>query len=247
MSDWDAFTEGAHCTPAVRLEVLAATPLFCALTPDALQAVNDRCRALATSAGETVHHAGERAQSLFVVATGLVKLLRHAADGRSVLHDLVAPGESFGSLQALGDRHYAHDAVVVRGGCLLRLAAEDFDALLGDVPGVARAALAITAGRLRDARGSVDALATLTVEGRLAAGLLRLARKVGVGDDAGTQLTERVAQVDLAAMTGTSPESVSRTFARWRAAGLVADGEHGWRLPDVAALERLAEGGRGAR
>jgi CRP/FNR family transcriptional regulator, nitrogen oxide reductase regulator len=90
-------------------------------------------------------------------------------------------------------------------------------------------------------------LVTLTVEGRLAAGLLRLARKVGVDDDAGTQLTERVSQVDLAAMTGTSPESVSRTFARWRAAGLVADGERGWRLPDVAALERLAEGGREAR
>jgi hypothetical protein len=48
-------------------------------------------------------------------------------------------------------------------------------------------------------------------------------------------------------MTGTSPESVSRTFARWRVAGLVADGEHGWRLPDVEALERLADGGRAAR
>jgi CRP/FNR family transcriptional regulator, nitrogen oxide reductase regulator len=247
VNDWARLRDPGHCTPAVRLAVLGATPLFTTLTPAGLAGVNARCRAVAVDEGETIHRTGEPAQRLYVVATGLVKLLRHAADGRTVMHDLVAPGESFGALQALGDPAYGHDAVVIRGGCLLTLAAADFDALLTEVPGVATAALSITARRLREAQGAVDALSTLPVEGRLAAGLLRLARKVGRATEAGTQLTERVSQVDLAALTGTTPESVSRTFARWRRLGLLLDGATGWCLPDVGRLERLTVGAETGR
>lgn len=235
-------SDAAHCSKDVRLERLGATPLFGALGPRALASVNERCRAVAYQGGETIHHEGEPAERLYVVASGAVKLLRHGADGAAVLHDVAAPGETFGSLQALGDDVYRDEAVALRPGCLLVLAAETFQELLREVPGVAEAALRATAERLREAQGTVQALSTLPVEGRLAATLLRLARKTGVEGPYGTHLAVAPSQVDLASMTGTTPESVSRTFARWRARGLLATGPEGPVLRDVAALEALREG-----
>jgi CRP/FNR family transcriptional regulator, nitrogen oxide reductase regulator len=232
--------DGVHCSAAVRLEVLRRTTLFRTLDPAALRRVNEGCRAVAAEPGETILREGEPAQRLAVVATGAVKLLRHGADGKAVLLDVIVPGEWFGSLGALGDDVYRHDAVALRSGCLLMLSADTFRALLRDVPGVAEAALDLTAQRLREAQGAVRSLATLPVEGRLAATLLRLASKVGREGPEGVRLEVAPTQVDLAAMTGTTFESVSRVFASWRARGLIAATSEGPLLRDMEALAVLA-------
>jgi CRP/FNR family transcriptional regulator, nitrogen oxide reductase regulator len=236
--------DGAHCSAAVRLEMLGRTTLFRTLGPEALQRVNEGCRAVAAEPGETILREGEPAERLAVVATGAVKLVRHGADGKAVLLDVVVPGEWFGSLGALGDDVHRYDAVALRSGCLLILSAETFRDLLRGVPGVAEAALDLTAQRLREAQGAVRSLATLPVEGRLAATLLRLASKVGRADADGVRLEVAPTQVDLAAMTGTTFESVSRVFGRWRARGLIATTPEGPLLRDMEALAVLAGEGR---
>jgi CRP/FNR family transcriptional regulator, nitrogen oxide reductase regulator len=230
-----------HCSAAVRLEMLGRTSLFRTLDPEALERVNAGCRAVPAVPGETILREGEPADRLFVVATGVVKLVRYGADGKAVLLDVIVPGEWFGSLGALGDDVYRHDAVALRPGCLLLLSAEAFRDLLREVPGVAEAALDVTAQRLREAQGTVRSLATLSVEGRLAATLLRLAAKVGRDGPDGVHLEVAPTQVDLAAMTGTTFESVSRVFARWRSRGLIATTPEGPLLRDMAGLAALAE------
>jgi CRP/FNR family transcriptional regulator, nitrogen oxide reductase regulator len=242
MAEGPDIVDAHHCSREVRLEMLGRAPLFRELEPELLADVNERCRAVAAVAGDIVHRAGEPADRFHVVATGLVKLVRYGADGRAVLHDVVAPGESFGSLRALGDPVHDHEAVVVRPGCLLSVSTEDFRAMLREVPGVAEAALAITVERLHEARGAVDALATLPVGGRLAASLVRLAGKIGERTADGVRLTLGLSQGDLAAMAATSPESVSRTFARWRQRGILSTGAGGIVIRDLAALERLGAG-----
>jgi CRP/FNR family transcriptional regulator, nitrogen oxide reductase regulator len=235
----DSENRGVDCSAEVRLTMLGRAPLFRGLAPERLAAVNARCRAVPAVAGDTIYRQGDPADRFLVIATGLVKLLRFGPDGRPVVHDLVTPGESFGALEALGDLAHDHDAVVVRSGCLLGVSTGDFRAMVREIPGVAEAALGITVRRLREARGAVDALSTLPVEGRLAATLLRLARKIGAVEQGGVRLSLGLSQGDLAAMAATSPESVSRTLAAWRRRGLVTS-EGGMVLRDVAALERLA-------
>lgn len=222
--------------------MLGLAPLFRSLDDVALGRVNEQCRAVACAPGEVVYRQGDPADRLYVVATGAVKLVRHGPDGTPVLHDVVAPGETFGSLHALGDDRLVHEAVALRPGCLLLLTADAFHHVMRTETGVAEAALRLTADRLREAQGTVQALSTLPVEGRLAATLLRLARKVGEEGADGVRLGVAPTQVDLAAMTGTSPESVSRVFARWRAAGWIATGPGGPVLRAPEALGRLADG-----
>ena len=238
--------QAAHCGPDVRRAMLGRTPLFRSLDEGALARVDARCRALACDPGQIVQHAGDPADALYVVASGAVKLATVGPEGRAVLHDVAAPGETFGALRALGDEAAPHDATCIRHGCLLVVSADTFRALLREVPEVAAAALEATADRLRDAQSSVASLSTLPVEGRLAEALLRLARKSSVATPEGRRIDVAPTQVDLAAMVGTSAESVSRVFARWRAAGVLGTGPEGPILRDEAALERAARG-EGAR
>ncbi len=235
----DAFHDAASCTVDVRLTMLGRTPLFRGATPAELRLVNERCRAVAVRAGEVVVRAGDPAEDLFVVATGLVKLLEHTSDGRQVLLDVCVPGESFGSAPALGDEAYPHDAQAAADGCLLSLSAATFERLLHDLPSVAIAALELTSRRLREAQRAVQTLSTLPVEAQVADTLLRLAGKLDPAGHA-ERIELPLTQADLAAMSGTTPESVNRVLGTLKRRGWVASGRGWFSLLDRAALASLA-------
>lgn len=238
-----AADHAAACGIDVRLAMLARSPLFAGLDDAALARVNARCHAVAMAPGEVVYRKGEEAERLIVVATGQLKLLEHTADGGEVVLDLCVPGSFLGGAPMLGDVAYAHDAHALTHGCLLVLAADVFEAVVRDEPTVALNALRLTSQRLRDAQRTVQALSRRPVETQLAATLLRLAARLGGPETPAARLELALSQVDLAAMSGTTPESVSRTFAAWHRRGLVERGR-GWiELRDRAALEALAEGG----
>ncbi len=234
--------QAAMCGVDVRLAMLARSPLFAGLDDAALERVNDRCHAMATAPGDVVYRKGEPAERLYVVATGQLKLLEHDASGGEVVHDLCVPGSFLGGAPTLGDVAHAHDARALTHGCLLVLAAEVFEGIVRSEPTFALNALTLTSQRLRDAERTVQALSRRPVETQLATTLLRLAVRLGSTDAPARRLELALSQADLAAMSGTTPESVSRTFAAWQRRGLVARGR-GWiELKDRAALADLAEG-----
>jgi CRP/FNR family transcriptional regulator, nitrogen oxide reductase regulator len=244
MSPGGASRQAPTCSADVRRAVLAATPLFERLAPDDLARVHERCRAQGTFAGSVVHRAGAPAEVLYVVATGLVKLVQHASNGRQVVLDMVAPGEYFGGLPALGDDTHDSEARTLVDSCLLIVTSEDFAWMLRSFPSVALAALELTARRLREARSTVEELGSLSVEARLARVLVRLAAKLGSSvDDRAVRLPPEVRQGDLAAMTGTTPESVSRTFRAFKDRGAL-DRRGGAIHVVPTVLAAIAEGGK---
>ncbi len=235
-------SDATACGVGVRLAMLARSPLFSGLDDAALGRVNERCRAAAMTPGGAVYRKGEPAENLYVVATGQLKLLESTADGGEVVLDLCVPGSFLGGAPTLGDVAYPHEARALNHGCLLVLAAEVLEEIVRAEPVVALNALTLTARRLREAQRMVQALSRRPVEAQLAATLLRLAARLGTPDALARRLELTLSRVDLAAMSGTTPESVSRAFGAWGRRGLIRRGR-GWiELLDPEALEALAEG-----
>src|SRR5690625_3567727 len=94
---------GHSCPMPVRLQVLADSPIFGALAAEDLPGVDARCTARHVERGTNVYHAGDDADSLYVVAHGALKLSRPSLDGYEVLVDVVGPGDFLGMLTALGE------------------------------------------------------------------------------------------------------------------------------------------------
>lgn len=230
------------CTHDRRLEMLRQVPLFRTLGEADLEDVNRYFHARDFQAGEVIYRAGDPTRELFVVATGKVKILNYTSSGQQIVFDLLAPGESFGSLLALGDETYANDAQAQTFCCLLALSAQTFQEVVEQYPLVAVAALQLTAARLRDSRQVVRELSALSVEQRLAATLLKLSEKLSEPHEGGLLLQIPLPQHDLAAMMGTTPESVNRTLSKFKRTGLLESGRTWLILKDIERLKAVADG-----
>lgn len=229
-----------ECTIDQRLLVLSRVPFFAALEHPQLEAVNGMFRAYGYSPGEPIYRSGTPANRLFVVAHGRVKTVRHTAAGQDVLFGILTPGEMFGGLPVLGSSEYLDDAEAQTACCVLGISSTDFRVVLQRNPGVALAVLDVVAARLHEAQEALAQLSGLPVEARVAAALLKLGEKLGVAQEGGVLLDTPISRQDLAAMTGTTTESVSRVMSEFRKQGLIESGRRWIVLRSLLSLAEIA-------
>ncbi|HET9025968.1 MAG TPA: Crp/Fnr family transcriptional regulator [Trueperaceae bacterium] len=233
------------CTLDMRRQVLAAVPYFSALEPSELERVHASFHAVAMAAGETLVSEGDPAERFCVIASGRVKLNQSTAVGGQHLLDVLGPGASFGELPLLGQAHNAFGAEALTSGCLLVTSAEEFGELVSAFPKVALAVLEDVSAKLRDAQSRLRSSAgAVPVEARLASALLMLSARLGQPDGEGRTLGAPLSQEDLAAMTGSTLETVNRVLAQWRKGKIVTTGRRRLSIIDVPALAAISEAGK---
>lgn len=233
-------TEAHYCSIDLRLKILGRLPFFAGLPRKAITEINQRFVEVGFQPGETVYAAGDPAERLFVVADGKVKLLQHAAGGRNVLLDILASGDFFGNLAVLGVTEYPDTALAQTSSCVLSIRSDDFRQVLDAHPQLALKTLAVMAERLNAANQRVLQLSALPVEKRIALALLKLGEKLGRAQEDGLLIDVPLSRDELAEMTGTTTETVSRVMSQFQARGVVAGGRQWVAITDRNQLEALA-------
>lgn len=233
-------TEAHACSVNLRLQILGQVPFFAGLPQTELEKINRLFREVGYGPSETICFAGDPAERLFVVADGRIKLMRHSLTGKNVLLDLLAPGEFFGSLSMLDDAVYPDTAEAHTQTCVLSISADDFRQILEQNPPVVLKVLDITAVRLRAAQEQVQQLSALPVEGRIANLLLVLGKKFDQPEAEGLLIQVPLAREDIAAMTGTTPETASRVMSQFQKDGLIRTGRQWVAISDQVVLEQIA-------
>ena len=232
--------EPEACTPALRLRILKGLPFFSGLGEAEVSRLSASFGERGFEPGQIITMPGEPASRLYVVTHGNLVILRPMPSGQDVLLALLSRGDFFGSLAPHTDPP-CPDLVRARtAGCLLTIPAPQFRRILESHSSVALKVLEITAERLRETREMIEQLSARTVEERIAHTLLRLAGKLGSRGPGGVLIQAPLSQEDLAAMTGTTPESVSRAMGRFRQAGWVETGRRWVRIRDPRGLGRAA-------
>jgi len=235
--------EAERCNAVRRERILARVPFFAGLDPAEIRDINTLFREHGYEPGETIYFTGDPARLLCVVAAGKVKLIRHTLSGQDVITDILAEGEFFGTLAALGDEHYPDTAQAQTACCVLAIAAADFQRLLERYPPIALRLLPIVAGRLLATQEQVRQLSAHSVESRIAAVLLLLADKLGEPRDGQTLIQMPLSRQDLAAMTGATTETVSRVLSSLKRHAQIDSGRQWIAIVDRPALEELAATG----
>ena len=234
--------EAHHCSPAEQRRLLGGTPFFRRLPPEEIDEATASFRQADFPAEATIHLSGDSAERLSIVAAGMVKLVRPTPEGQDVLLDILGPGDYFGSLAALGDHVYREDAIAHTHCCILYTTSDEFRRLLQQFPAVSLATLDLVAERLRSAQETIEQISAYPVDQRLAATLLKLARRVGREEDGSILIEMPLSRQDLADMTGAKVETVSRVMSELRRAGLIDSGRRWIAIRDEDALAELAEG-----
>ena len=229
------------CPKPLRMRILAQIPIFADLTAEQLERIDDRLVSLAWSEGESLYTAGEPADHLYVIAAGSVRAAHTTADGQQTAVRMLGPGELFGAIDPIAAVHSESVEALVTT-CVLQMDVTDFREVLTEHPRVALRVLDDVAARLAAARAEANERASSSVAQRVANALLRLADSFGQqgGSGAGTLIQLPLSRTDLAGMTGSTPESVSRAMSRLRARGIIDSGRRWTSILDREALAEIA-------
>lgn len=160
--------------------------------------------------------------ALFVLARGKVKVVLYGESGREIILSIFkSPGDFFGEMSLLDNQPRSANVIAVEDSHLLMLARHSFAQGLESNPRLALNVVAELSRRLRRADTIIGNLALLDVYGRVARKLRELAQQDGEDVEEGVLIRQRPTQQEIAAMIGTSRETVSRALSEFVRRGFI--------------------------
>jgi CRP/FNR family transcriptional regulator, cyclic AMP receptor protein len=220
---------------------LAALPLFGGVPSEARTAFADQGRRHGYRAGTVLFLQGDPPDDVYCILSGRIEITSAAADGRTRLLAIAAPGDLLGELGVLGRMPRSGTATCVTDTTAWVVEGQRFVRFLTDQPSAALALLSILARQVVTQDGLVDDLLFLDLKGRVAKRLLGLATSSWERPPAdGAVVDWGLPQADLASLCGGTRASVNRVLADLDRRGLIARSHRQYVLRDVERLRRLA-------
>ena len=198
-------------------EIIASSLLFQGLAGSQLERVEEIAREKKFKRGEPIFFEGDKATGFYMVGQGKVKIFKMSMDGREQILHIFGRGEPFGEVPVFHGQPFPANAVCLSQATLLFFPRQEFIDLVTENPSLALSMLAMLSLRLRRFASQVESLSLKEVPGRLAAHLIYLAEEQGATD----QVVLDIPKGQLASLLGTSPETLSRIFAKMSEEGLI--------------------------
>jgi CRP/FNR family transcriptional regulator, cyclic AMP receptor protein len=187
-------------------------------------------------AGFTVYERGARADGVFIVLRGQIVLRNQVSAGRSFVPWVATAGETFGGEGLECGAVYASHARAEEESETLHLSTARFSALLREQPSLALMLIRQLMAERTALLAKFGEHATLTVEQRLIAALIRMAQcrsPSGEGDHKGSATLPRRL---LGELVGATRESISLVLGRLTAEGLIRRDGNGLVITDFERL-----------
>lgn len=234
-------------TAEEKLIALAATELFGSVTKIALTTLAAGARERRLSQGEVLFTAGDEANGLFVVVSGILRAFRQTRDGREQTMHVDGPGATLAEVPVFDCGTYPSTAQAETDSVVLFVARQSMHLFLTENPEAALAALAVLARRLRAVSGLAEQLALKDVAQRLAAMLVEEAVKQVGALKNGVSFSLPAPHQSIAARLGSVREVITRQLHKLIDDGVIS--AHGRRilvldaprLRERAELEKRAE------
>lgn len=191
--------------------------------------------------GFTIYQRGGPADGLFVVLTGRVVLRSRVKAGRGFVPAVAVAGETFGAEGLVPRGTYATDARADAPSETLHVRGPQLRTFLREQPLYGQAVLGQVMAERTELLDKLREVATLSVEDRLIAAMLRLAAQRPRGTTLADALVLGPNEYRLLCeLVGATRESVSLVFNRFAASGIVDRDGTTYTVTDMSALaERL--------
>jgi CRP/FNR family transcriptional regulator, cyclic AMP receptor protein len=221
------------------VEILRSAAIFAELPDDALARLAARCVRRTYGRNQFLWYQGDDGAHLFVVASGLVKVVLSSPQGGEVVLTTLGPGGISGELAVLDGSPRSASVVAAEPTTVLLLTRATVLDMLNRYPSVLDALLRSLGNLIRRITEQAGDFVFLDLGGRVAKLLLHLAEAHGASS---TVLDLRLTQSDLAAMVGATRPAVNRVLQNLAGRGVIeVDGQR-IVLVNLAELRRRASG-----
>ncbi|QEE49818.1 response regulator [Flavobacterium alkalisoli] len=162
-----------------------------------------------------IHYEGDRVTGIYYIISGKVKTVKHTKEGRELITGIYREGEYL-DLNIISIDCYSDTAIALEATTLSFLPIEQLDRLLFLHPDIGAKFIKILTRNIREKEQRLLQIAYMSVRKRIAEAIIKMAEQNDNGDN-----SVKITRDNLAALSGTSPETVSRTLSDFKAEGLI--------------------------
>jgi len=161
-----------------------------------------------------------------------------SAEGKELIHNIINPGQVFGEIALLDGKERSADAVAIVPTDVLVVLRRDFLPFLEADSALCIRLMTVLCEKLRQTSELAEDFMFLELRQRLAKRLVRLAQLYGRPWRSGVIINFRLPQRELAAMMGTSRESINKQLREWAESGWLEVDRGNIAILNMEALER---------
>jgi CRP/FNR family cyclic AMP-dependent transcriptional regulator len=162
--------------------------------------------------GESLYHAHERAERLYIVKEGKICLFKTNSEGEEITLAIATKGDVFGEMSFTAQHLRGAHAVAMEPSLVVSLKREDLQDLILSNPEVGLRLVERLSERLRLREEQLVDLALKEVPARLASLIVRLLDSEGLRTSEGYRLPGHYTHEQLGTMIGAKRVAVTRAF-----------------------------------
>ena len=232
-----------HCAVACSHCNLREICLPVGLTKQELEQIDGRLVAVRrkVARGERLFQAGDRFDTVFAVWTGFFKTTMASKDGREQVTGFQMAGELIG-LDGIGSRVHEVDAVALEDSQVCVMPFDDLQALALEVNSLLQQFLRVMSREIVRDHGVMLLLGSMHAEERLAAFLLNLTHRLRTRGFSSSAIVLRMSREEIGSFLGLKLETVSRTFSKFQASGLLFVRHRHIQITDPVGLQQVIDG-----
>ncbi|MDO0824344.1 Crp/Fnr family transcriptional regulator [Desulfosporosinus nitroreducens] len=181
------------------------------ITDGELKYLNEISSELKYPKGQIIFSTSQKANEVYYIKSGLVKIYRTTSDGRQVSVAIRYPGDFIGLAEVLSninEREYSAEAM--DNVSILIIWKDGFKKMLCEMPEFSEKLIRLMSDRLREAQNTIYDFIMNPIQGRLAILLLTMAERAGdKSEDDIIRVRLRVTQEELACVIGSARQTIS--------------------------------------
>lgn len=219
----------AHCG---HHSCVSLVPIFNHLEIEQMDEIMVTAQSISYKRGEIIFHAGDQADTLYIVSKGKIRIYRLSGSGKEQLVRILNSGDFTGELALFKkDFHESYgEAMEETNVCTIRQS--DLQELLLKYPSISLKILTEFSKRLEQSEKQTTRFATEKVETRLALFLAEC-----LSGEQTNEITLPMSRKNLASYLGTSPEKISRKLSDLENQGYIKQKAH--KKIEIIDIDRL--------
>lgn len=186
---------------------------------------------------DTLFSEGDSANFLYFIKSGKIKLSKSNDYGKEYIVDIYKDGDFFGYNALIEDGVHKDSAIAIEDTELAMIPRHDFFRLLHQNNQVALKFIKLISKNVNDARENSLRLAYDSARKRVAEALIFISKKYS--DEQNTESPFILNRENISALSGISPESVSRNLTDFKEEKLIEASNGTIRIIDIKKLESL--------
>lgn len=174
----------------------------------------NRCHHVSYGKKNVIFFEKDEGNKLFMIEEGHVKITQVNSDGNEVILAIFGPGDFFGEMSMIDEELRSANAIALSEVKLYYLDLNDFIYMIGHNSHFSLNLMKALASRLRISDDSIKGLFLGDARQRIILTIYNLANQMGIKKGKRVTISNLPTQTDLANLSGTSRETLSRTLKK---------------------------------